>query len=113
MKIKQLDQRCGDCGVVEYCGNPFGFCLCDDEFFGEIEEKEYKKIADSATGIKPLDACVGCYRPDCGIYRYSATDFAGEDCEHNDDARDYYCEQIAGFVKSAVKGVTTDEVCNV
>lgn len=104
MKIKELDQHCGNCGVSEYCGNPFGFCLCRGGSFGDMEESEYGKIAETATDIKKFDACEGCDRPDCEAYRYSDDNFADEACEHNDEARDYYCEQIAAFVENSMKG---------
>jgi hypothetical protein len=101
MKIKALDQHCGNCGVTEYCGNPFGFCLCHDLRFGDMEESEYAKIAENATGIKKLGVCEGCTRPDCEVYRYGDDNFADEACEHNDEAKDFYCEQIAAFVESS------------
>lgn len=103
MKIKKLDQHCGDCGVSEYCGNSFGYCLCKDNRFGDMEENEYKKIAETATAIKPLDACEGCRRTDCGSYRYSEEDYENEDCEHEDEARDFACEQIADFVETVLR----------
>lgn len=98
MKIKELDQHCGECGIIEYCGNGFGFCICTDTRFGDMEESDYKRIAETAADIKSLDICDGCKRQDCGPYA-SPTDPADEDCEHADEARDYYCGQIAAFVE--------------
>ena len=103
MKIKELEQHCGDCSITEYCGNSYGYSVCCDERFGDMEEGEYMKIAETATDIKQLDACVNCDRPDCGVYRYSEDDFADEPCEYDNEARDYYCEQIADRVKKSVK----------
>lgn len=98
MKIKELDQHCGECGIIEYCGNGFGFCICTDGRFEEMDESDYKKIAESAVNIKSLDVCDGCKRQECGTHT-SPEGSADEDCEHADEARDYYCEQIAAFVE--------------
>lgn len=99
MKIGDLDQHCGNCGVIDFCGNPFGYCLCRNKGFDDIEEDAYSEIAEKATGLKNLKVCEGCARPDCGIYRYSNEDFADEECEHMDEARDFLCEQIADYVR--------------
>lgn len=103
MKIKDLDQHCGNCSIIEYCGNPFGFCICRHKRFSDMDENEYKSIAENVTDIKRLDACEDCYEYDCGVHSYSDTDFADEDCEYRDLARDYYCEQIADRVVRAMK----------
>jgi len=109
MKIEELDQHCGDCGVTEYCGTAYGYSICCDERFGDIEESEYKEIAEAATDIKEFNECSRCDRPDCGIYRYSDDNFADKGCEYVDEARDYYCEQIATYVEKHQKGGNQDE----
>jgi hypothetical protein len=103
MKIKSLEQHCGDCGIIEYCGNAYGYSICCDERFGDVEESEYARIAETATGIKTLEACIDCVRPDCGAYRYNENDFADEPCEHGDEERDYCCRQIADYVEKQLK----------
>lgn len=103
MKIKDLNQHCGECGVIEYCGNPFGYCLCNDDRFGDMDEEDYGKIAETATGINPFAACEGCRRPDCGSYRYSEEEYENEDCENEDEAKDYRCGQVADFVETTLK----------
>lgn len=108
MRISELDQHCGNCGVTEYCGNPFGFCLCRDSRFGGMEESAYSKTAETATGIKKFETCEGCDRPDCGVYRYGEDDYADDDCDDYDEARDYWCEQVADYVY-AMKGGGRDE----
>jgi hypothetical protein len=104
MKIKELDQHCGDCSLIEYCGNSYGYSICCDERFEDMEESDYKRIAETATDIKPFKACKGCERPDCGVYRYSDDNFANEPCEHDEESRNYYCEQIANHVEKALGG---------
>ena len=59
MKIKDLNQHCGECDLIEYCGNAFGYCLCYDERFADMEESEYKEIAEKAKNIKELKVCIG------------------------------------------------------
>ena len=105
MIICELKQHCGNCGVIEYCGNPFCYCLCDDERFEDVEEKVYRMLAESATGIRALDECDGCERRDCDVYRYRDDDFADEPCEYYDEARDYYCMQVADYVQMEITRV--------
>lgn len=109
MKIGNLNQHCGECSISEYCGNPFGFCLCTDDRFDSMEESEYIKIAETAPETKEFASCEGCKRPDCEAYRYSEYEYADKDCEYNDEAKDYYCEQIAGYVENTMKGAVKDE----
>lgn len=46
MKISRLDQRCGNCSIMEYCAEPFdALCLCAREDLKNIEESEYIKMA--------------------------------------------------------------------
>ena len=88
MKIGELNQHCGNCGVTSYCGNPFGFCLCTDDRFSEVDDELYDSAADSVSGLKRHEACDGClsYGDDC------------DTCEYDDEARDYFCEQVADWV---------------
>jgi len=102
MKISNLGQHCGECGLISYCGNPSCYCLCADERFFEVDEYAYERIAENATDIKKLDVCAGCVRGDCEPYRYSETDYADEACEFNDEARDNYCKQVADYVAGII-----------
>ncbi|EGO63549.1 hypothetical protein ALO_12606 [Acetonema longum DSM 6540] len=103
MKIGELDQHCANCSVGEFCGSPWGYCLCRDDRFVAVEDSEYWDIAQAATA-KPLDVCNGCNRPDCEPYRYSDVDYADESCEYSDEARDYRCEQIADYAENTLGG---------
>lgn len=90
MKIGSLNQHCGDCGVVEYCGNAYGFCLCYDERFSEMEEQQYIYFAkDAKTEIYNL--CKEC-----------SADSDCCNCDYDDEARDYYCVQIADYVAERI-----------
>ena len=103
MEIGTLNLHCGNCGVIEFCGNPFCYCLCSDMRFENIDEDVYAKIADKATGLRALEVCAGCVRGDCDVYRCSASDFADEPCEYFDESKDYFCKQIAGYVQSVLE----------
>jgi len=98
MKIGELDQHCGNCDVIDFCGNPYGYCLCRDSDFRDVDVSKFKQMADTVTDIKPLDVCEGCTRPDCGPYKYSETDYIDDECVYADDAKDHYCEQVAEYV---------------
>jgi len=102
MKIGELDQRCDECSVIDYCGYSFCYCLCTDDRFTNMEESKFKEIADNAINIEEYESCKGCTRPDCGVYRYSKEDYADEPCDFEDESRDYYCEQVADFVHEQV-----------
>jgi hypothetical protein len=104
MKIGDLDRHCGDCAVIGYCGNAWGYCLCRDSRFEDTDEEEYEETARDAPGIEPYEDCKGCTRPDCGPYRYDETDYADESCEHEDEARDFRCEQTADYVHKKLRG---------
>lgn len=104
VKIHELKQHCGNCGVISFCGNPFGYCLCYDKRFTDVEEEVYRILAESASDTKALDECEGCERPDCGAYRYSDDDFEDEPCEYEDQSRGYYCNQVADYVYGLMIG---------
>jgi len=92
MKIKELDQHCGDCGVVEYCGNPFGYCLCHDERFQDLDDEEYRKMADACEGSSLMYGewyrkCVGCNEGDCSA------------CENED----FFVTQMADAIYSQLE----------
>lgn len=88
MKIGELNQHCGKCEIIEFCGNSFGYCICNKKCFKNIDTDIYKKYAEKAvtTAFAFCEKCLS--EDDCGK------------CEHEDEARDYYCEQVAEYVAS-------------
>lgn len=87
MRIGDLGQHCGNCNVTEYCGNGFCFCLCTDPRFEDMEESEYKWIAEGFKGNLNAECCAGCEDYDhC------------DGCDNDDEARDFLCETIANHV---------------
>jgi hypothetical protein len=50
MKIKDLEQNCGDCALIDYCAEPFEeLCLCTDSRFKELTEDEYIALAEKSS----------------------------------------------------------------
>ena len=44
MKIGELNMHCGECGILELCGEPFSdICLCRNPNLEEITEEEYER----------------------------------------------------------------------
>lgn len=42
MKIGELDQYCGNCKIINLCGEPYSeICLCADERLKNVTEEEY------------------------------------------------------------------------
>ena len=90
MKIGELKQKCGECLLIDFCGESFGFCICENKEFQETEVSVYKEIAEKAETI-PYPLCEGCDKGDC------------DECDIEDAARDFHCEQIASAVEKALK----------
>jgi hypothetical protein len=50
MKIKDLEQNCGDCALIHYCAEPFEeLCLSTDSRFKELTEDEYIALAEKSS----------------------------------------------------------------
>ena len=91
MKIKDLDQHCGECGIIELCGDPFDYCLCSDPRFGDMEAKDYKELAEKIdwSDYPNHPPCILCDR-DC------------DECEENSVERDirvrFIADKVAGML---------------
>lgn len=94
MKIGELKQRCGECQLIDYCGNPWSYCICTQEQFKDVSEETYEKIAETAS-IERYETCKNCPN-DC------------ENCVVEDEAVNYRCEQIADFVFAKLGGTTSE-----
>lgn len=47
MKIGELDQHCGNCTIIDLCGEPFSeVCLCCREELEEADESTYRCVAE-------------------------------------------------------------------
>lgn len=95
MQIKELNQHCGECELIEHCGNAFGYCICTDERFQEMSEEQYKKLAEQAE-FKEFKKCEGCFEECMG-------------CENEEEEREYRSKQIADFVEKAITETVKDK----
>ena len=105
MLIGKLEQHCGECGVIDYCGNAFGYCLCTDARFKFVDEAEYKNIAEKApsyedVGKQGFEPCRNCSGENC------------DECDNNDENRDYVCNHIADFVWQQLKIKLESLICD-
>ena len=56
MKIGELNEHCGNCKLIGFCAEPYETPeLCAYEELSEIEQEEYKKIAESITEEEIMD----------------------------------------------------------
>ena len=47
MKIGKLDMHCGDCHLIDYCGEPFEFAICNSFGLKQMDADEYIKLYKS------------------------------------------------------------------
>lgn len=49
MKIGDLDMHCGDCKIIDYCGDPYSeICICREQRFKNIEEARFIELAETS-----------------------------------------------------------------
>jgi len=49
MKIGELDMRCGNCTIIEWCGDPYSdICICEEYRFEDVEESNFFKLAETS-----------------------------------------------------------------
>ena len=50
MKIGELDMHCGDCGVIDYCTEPYETpALCCVSSLADVSEEKYIQLAEEIT----------------------------------------------------------------
>lgn len=50
MKIGELYMRCGECSIIEYCGEPYSdIAICCEERFKNVEEIKFLNLAETST----------------------------------------------------------------
>lgn len=54
MKIGKLEQHCGECNLIDLCGEPYSdICICSREEVSNMEEEDYrKKVAEIRANSK-------------------------------------------------------------
>ena len=49
MKIGKLNMHCGECKLIEYCGEPYSdIAICGEERFKDVDEEEFMKLAKTS-----------------------------------------------------------------
>ncbi len=98
MKIGKLKQHCGNCGVIEFCGDPFYYCLCNDERFKDITEENYKELAENIGGsdFEPHPSCRGCS---------GKCDGCDEESEERDIRVQFIADKVAAQILQRLKEV--------
>ena len=92
MIIGNLNQHCGECNVMEYCGDSFDYCLCEDSRFEDMAEEKYKELAEKIdwSDFKEHPPCVGCNH-DC------------DECDEESEEKDMRVRFIADKVAELLK----------
>lgn len=52
MKIGELDQHCGNCTIIDLCGEPFSeVCLCCREELSKVDESTYRCVSEKIQSV--------------------------------------------------------------
>jgi hypothetical protein len=107
MLIGELDMRCGECGVIDFCSSADNYAVCTDSRFQYVDEALYAEIADKAF-VKTYEPCRGCKK-------YNDCQGAAEDCENAEASCNDRDEQIAVHVERELlkRGYVYVEGCDV
>ena len=47
MKIGDLDMRCGECKLIDHCGEPFSeIAICSEDRFKDVEEIKFLQLIE-------------------------------------------------------------------
>lgn len=50
MKIGELNMRCGECSLIDHCGEPYSYiCICNIKRFENIDEETFLKLIENST----------------------------------------------------------------
>ena len=85
MKIGELNEHCGECELIEFCTEPY--CtpkLCAYEELADVEESEYKCIAEGITSEEIEDK----------LRQYEENSGSSWDDEHNGAICDIVLEKL-------------------
>lgn len=87
--IGELGQHCGHCSVIDYCGDPFYYCLCQDDRFLDMKPEKYKILAGKIDweGFEKHGPCIGCIGNHC--------DGCEEEAEEKDARVRYIADKMA------------------
>ncbi|MBO0555755.1 hypothetical protein EXQ41_06785 [Clostridium botulinum] len=49
MKIGELDMQCGNCSIIEHCGEPYSdITICYEERFKDVDETKFLKLIETS-----------------------------------------------------------------
>lgn len=49
MKIGELDMQCGNCSIIEQCGEPYSdIIICCEERFKDVDETKFLKLIETS-----------------------------------------------------------------
>ncbi|AUN25429.1 hypothetical protein RSJ21_09265 [Clostridium botulinum] len=49
MKIGELGMHCGECTLIEHCGEPYSdVCICTESRFENIDETKFLKLIETS-----------------------------------------------------------------
>jgi hypothetical protein len=50
MKIGELNMKCGECALIDHCGEPYSeICICSEKRFEEVNEETFLKLIENST----------------------------------------------------------------
>ncbi len=62
MKIGEMNDHCGDCDLIDYCGEPYQKpYLCKDNRFNGMKVEEYIGLAETSTKGSKEDIATDAY----------------------------------------------------
>jgi hypothetical protein len=91
MKLGELEMHCGECAAIEFCGAGFGYAICSDSRFSDVDDMEYARATDGCPAFDGYPECAGCESEECW------------ECEHDDGRDDYNAEHFADYVFGKLK----------
>jgi hypothetical protein len=49
MKIGELDMHCGNCKIIEHCGEPYSdIAICHEKRFENVEEDKFLELIETS-----------------------------------------------------------------
>lgn len=62
MKIGELDMKCGDCILIDHCGEPWSdVAICMEQRLKDIDEENFYKYLENALGKTKQDIIDNAY----------------------------------------------------
>jgi hypothetical protein len=50
LKIGELDKHCGNCKIIDHCGEPYSdICICSESRFKDVDEYDFLTLIETST----------------------------------------------------------------